>query len=136
MDNQDKNNFLKMINDISDYYRIDRLSNTLLAIYFNGLDDYSFQQVEFAIGKHMADPKSGQFMPKIADIVRHIQGGEITTDQVLAAARLANTPFGILCRIQIGTYDLEHQTDMFYLKQRAEECLAMVPEWKEGRRRL
>ena len=130
MDNQDKKAFLEMFNGLTDYYRITQLSKPILNIYFGGLSDYSFDQVEFAIGKHMADPKSGQFMPKIADIVRHIQGGEITTDQVLAAARLANTPFGILCRIQIGTYDLEHQTDMFYLKQRAEECLAMVPEWK------
>lgn len=119
-----------MINEISDYYRVDRLSVPMLAIYFTGLSDYSIDQIQHAMGKHMANPKSGKWMPKIADILSHIQGGEITTDQVLASARLADTPFGILCRIQIGTYDLEHQTDMFYLKQRAEECLLLLPEWK------
>lgn len=130
MDDSDKRKFVEILNGTSDYYGVTPLTHAMLNIYFGGLGDYSIDQVEFAIGKHMADTKVGNWMPKIAHILKHINGSEVTADQVLASARLADTPFGILCRIQIGTYDLEHQTDMFYLKQRAEECLLLLPKWK------
>jgi hypothetical protein len=118
------------MNATTEYYGKQNLSDVVIEMYFNGLLEYSFDHVKHAISRHMRDANSGQWLPKVADLIRHIEGGQVTHDQVLGAARLATSPLGILCRIQIGTFDLEHQTDMFYLKQRAEECLALLDEWK------
>ena len=130
MIHSDKQQFKEVLDGMCEMYQKDKLSKMALQLYFGSLEKYSIDQVMGAISQHVTDPKHGTFLPKVADIVRHIEGGEITTDEVLSAARLKSTPFGILCRIQIGTYDLEHQTDMFYLKQRAQECLDLLPEWK------
>ena len=130
MNDSDRGVFLEFMNTISDYYGKPKLGEHVLEIYFNGLREYSFDQVKGATSKHMTSSNGGQYMPKISDIKKHIDGGMFTHDEVLSAARLKNTPMGILCRIQIGTYDLEHQTDMFYLKQRAQECLDKMDEWK------
>lgn len=131
MINSEMPEFIKFMNTITEYYGKDPLSGMIIEIYFNGLSDYSFDQVKGATSKHMTDPANGQFLPKIADIKKHIDGGVMSADSILAAARMRSTPLGILCLIQIGTYDLEHQSDMFYLKQRAQECIDLLPEWRE-----
>jgi len=131
VDNSERAVFAEFMDTISDYYQRPKLEGHILEIYFNGLVNYTFDQVKQSVSKHMGDPKNGQYIPKIADIKKHIEGGEMTTDNVLAAAREPRTPFGVFCRIQIGTWDLNHQTDMFYLKQRAQECLDKLPEWRE-----
>lgn len=130
MNEGDKKRFQEAFNALSEYYQRDSLSKAALQIYFSALHMYEFDQVQWAVSKHVQNHENGQYYPKVADIVRIIEGGEITSDQVLAAARLADTPMGILCRIHIGTWDLKNQTDMFYLRQRAEECLHLMPEWK------
>jgi len=128
--NSDGSKFLALMNSISEYYQKPPFSELVIKIYFNGLNDFTYQQVEYGMGKHVADQKAGQFMPKIADIIRHIEGQAITTDQIIAAARLHNTPLGVLARIQIGSFDLRYSYNMFYLKQRAEECIQLLAQWK------
>tara|TARA_R110002020_G_scaffold472593_1_gene700889 strand:+ start:585 stop:1241 length:657 start_codon:yes stop_codon:yes gene_type:complete len=116
------------------YNKLDANGNMplpLIAVYFEALKQYSIDQVSGAMSKHMMDVDHGQFFPKPADIVRHIEGGSISADEIISAARLAQTPMGIMARIQIGTHDLNNQTDMFYLKQRAQECIDLMPQWKE-----
>ena len=130
MNVHDGDKFLGFMNALAEYYGKPAMSTVVVTMYFNGLQDYSYSQVEQAASKHMQSG-TGQFIPKIADFVRHIEGGQVTADQVIASARLANTPMGILCRIQIGSFDLGAKGDMFYLRQRAEECLQLMPEWKE-----
>lgn len=129
MDNKDGHAFLEFINAVSEYYGKPKLSDQILKMYFGGLAPYSFEQVQNAVNQHMQDPEHGQFMPKVADIIRYIRGGGISTDHIISSARLAKTPLGILCRIQIGTFDLEHNKDPFYLKARAQECLDLLPGW-------
>ena len=131
MNDQDKKRFQEAFNALSEYYQQkENLSKPALQIYFAALQRFDFDQVQWAISKHVQSASNGQFYPKVADIIRIIEGGDITTDQVLAAARTCDTPLGLLCRIQIGSWDLKNQTDMFYLKQRAEECLHLLTEWK------
>jgi len=98
-------------------------------MYWLILGKYPADELQAAVIKHIEDPKSGSFMPKPADILKHINGEEITVESIIAAARLATTPLGCLARIQIGSWDLDNQND-FYLKQRAEECLQLLPDWK------
>jgi len=78
---------------------------------------------------HLQDTEAGKFYPKAADLIKHIDGGEITSDYIVAAARLADTPLGVLARIHIGTWDLDN-LNSFDLKQRAAECLQLLANWK------
>jgi len=127
MDSGDKKNFLRLMNAVTEYYGRPPMSELVVTMYFSGLVQYSYVQVECSVNRHIA---KSEFIPKIANIVKGIEGGEITTDKVLAAARLTDTPMGVLCRIKIGSYDLNNQKDMFYLKQRAEECILVMEEMK------
>ena len=125
----DKNSFKELFDGLAEYYRQDHLSKPALQIYFASLERFSLDQINTAASAHVSDVKSGQFFPKAADFIRHLEGGEITADMIIASAKLKETPLGCLCAIQIGSWDLDNQ-DAFYLRQRAAECLQLLPEWK------
>lgn len=130
MNHSNKIEFRELIDGLCEAYGKDKMSAMGVRIYFDALVRFDIEQIMTAASGHLNDTKHGTFFPKVADIVRQIEGGEVTTDEVISAARLKSTPMGILCRIHIGTYDLDSQTDMFYLKQRAQECIDLLPEWK------
>jgi len=129
MNKGDKRRFVEMMNETTEYYGKPALSDMILKMYFTALERFSYDQIYFAICRHLEKEDWSQ-VPKISHIVKFIEGEEVTTDQIIAAARNKDTPMGILCRIQIGTHDLG-QEDMFYLKQRATECQLLMHEWKE-----
>lgn len=104
-------------------------SEPKLKIYWQSLKSYSDEQIQHAVSKYISQ-ENCQFFPKPGELISLIEGGKPTTDEIISSARLANSPMGILARIQIGTWDLNNQTDMFYLRQRAEECLQLMPDWK------
>ena len=130
MENREGKLFRDLMNATTEYYGKPQLSSPLLGMYFNGLTSYTFDQVQYAVSRHLGNTKNGQFMPKIGDIVRHIEGEDVSIDQVIASARNPLTPFGVLCRIEIGTSDLDNPINAFYLKQRAQECIDLLPEWR------
>ena len=129
MNDSNKKELKVILDSLSEYYQRDNLTPVAMLLYYNSLQRFTIEQVQQAVSLHMQDTKQGQFYPKVADIVKHLEGKELTTDGVIAAARLKNTPLGILCRIQIGTLSL-NSGDSFHLKQKAEECLQLLPEWK------
>lgn len=129
MNDSDKHAFKELLNTTSRYYGSNLLKNRELLIYWEFLAVYSIGQVETALAEHIKTPGSGRFFPKVADIIEHLGGGKLTAEKLIAAARLADTPLGVLCRITIGTWDLNNSSD-YYLRQRAEACLAKVEEWK------
>lgn len=130
MNEQNLREFKNLFDDMAGYYDKPELSEGVLMIYFAALKEFSIEQVRHAANKHIQDDKHGPFFPKVANIIEHLNGGRVTANAVIAAARLKQTPFGILCRIQIGTMSLA-SGDSFHLNQRAEECLQLLPEWKE-----
>lgn len=130
MDTTDRAEFRGFIDGLCAAYSREKLPMMAVQIYFDALSKYPLSNVMASASAHLTDVERGTFFPKVADIVRGIEGGTVTTDSVISQARLANTPMGVLCRIQIGTFDLNNQTDMFYLKQRAQECIDLMPEWK------
>ncbi len=73
MRNEDKQQFVKLIGDVLGFYRQD-LSEFALHVWWQGCQPYSLEQVSKAITAHATDPDRGQFAPKIADIVRKLQG--------------------------------------------------------------
>lgn len=135
MNQNDKREFLDLMKSACAVYgKPANEAGNLAGIYWGVLEEYPMEAVQHAFRKHLKDSERGQFFPKPADLIRFIEGSDISTDQIISAARLAKTPLGILCRIHIGHFDLEHNSDMFYLRQRAEECLQLLPEWKERAR--
>ncbi len=122
--------FSKILDSLSEYYQRDPLSPMAIKIYFSALQRFPIESIGEAVNKHIQHPTNGKFYPKAADFILHLEGGAITADQVVAAAKLADTPFGIMARIHIGTWDLKNMNG-FDLKQRAEEVLQLLPKWNE-----
>jgi len=122
MNNSDKMTFKKIMDSSCDYYSREKITVDVIKIYFSALSEYSINEVSQAISEHMRDVKNGSFFPKISDICRHIDGPILSTDDIIAAARNANTPLGIVARIHIGSHDLKTR-DAYYLKQRATEVI-------------
>lgn len=132
MDNQDKAEFLKLMNTICDTIKPDksgRLPKDSLNLWFEMFYGYSFEIVKWALYAHMRSAK-GVYIPKPADVIAIIEGpDELTPDQIIAGARMPKTPFDAMARRHIGSHDLGHG-DSFYLKSRAEEVNKLIPEWK------
>ena len=51
-----------------------KLSQNVVALYWQVLQAYDFAAVRDALGRHLRNTDTGQFMPKIADIIRMMQG--------------------------------------------------------------
>jgi hypothetical protein len=129
MNHSDKQEFKTLFDGISEYYGKSKLSKMALQIYFGALEKYAIEDITTAASVHLQDTEGGKFYPKAADLIKHMSGGELKADDIVAAARLADTPLGILARIHIGTWDLDN-LNSFDLRQRAAECLQLLPEWK------
>lgn len=67
------------------------MSPELTRFYFEGLATMALQDVRAALTTHVRNPEVGQFMPKIADLIRAIEGtGE---DAAYAALASINRDF-------------------------------------------
>lgn len=82
MTNHDYKRFFQALTALADYYG-KALSEGSMLLYRQGLQGYEIDAIERAIGIHVQNPDSGQWMPKIADIVRMIEG---TTQDAAALA--------------------------------------------------
>jgi hypothetical protein len=82
MQPNDRKNFVTLITGIADYYSKE-LSITSIGLYWEGLKQYDYVAIERALWQHTQNPDSGQFMPKIADVTKVLQGR--TEDQAQLA---------------------------------------------------
>lgn len=80
--NTDKKRFATLLSGIADYYGKE-LSPAIVGLYWEGLKQFDIEAVEKALWDHTQNPDSGQFVPKIADVVRGLQGR--TQDQASMA---------------------------------------------------
>jgi hypothetical protein len=69
----EKQKFLQLLKGVHDFYRID-LTEFATGVWWRACRGFAFEQVAKAFDAHLADPKSGQFMPKPADLVRVLHG--------------------------------------------------------------
>jgi hypothetical protein len=74
--------FIEVLEAVAEQYN-KPLSDGLKTLYWQGLKDYDYQAVTQALSRHIRNPDSGMFMPKIADIVKMLQGS--TMDSAYAA---------------------------------------------------
>lgn len=82
MRHEDKPEFAGLMVSIGEYYGRE-ISDGLIGMYWQGLRHYDLAAVRDAINRHVANPDSGQFMPKIADIGKMLAG--TTQDAALRA---------------------------------------------------
>lgn len=82
MQDNDKPRFATLLTGIADYYG-KTLAPAVIGLYWQGLMQYDLAAVEKALWEHTQNPDNGQFMPKIADVTRNLQGR--TVDQASIA---------------------------------------------------
>lgn len=82
MNQNEKADFYRLISDVLGYWKQD-VSEFAMQVWWNGCQQYSIEQVSKALSNHATDPERGQFAPKVADIVRILQGTK--TDRSLIA---------------------------------------------------
>tara|TARA_R110001599_G_scaffold322559_1_gene533659 strand:+ start:80 stop:643 length:564 start_codon:yes stop_codon:yes gene_type:complete len=75
----DKAEFKILMVGVGELYNKE-ITKPLMRIYFSSLINYSLGEVEKGISAHTMDAKHGSFFPKPADIVRHLQSGDISTE--------------------------------------------------------
>jgi hypothetical protein len=73
MQNDDLIAFIEILDAVAEQYG-KSLSDTLKNLYWNGLKDYDFQAVVNALEMCLKNPDNGMFMPKIADVIRMLEG--------------------------------------------------------------
>lgn len=80
MDNSDKKEFAILFYGTGELY--DKpVTKNLLQLYFDALKQFSIEQVKEGVSQHALDPKHGSFFPKPADIVRHLQTGQLSPEE-------------------------------------------------------
>jgi hypothetical protein len=47
----------------------------LLLVWFDALREYELEDISTALNRHVADPDAGRFVPKPADVIGHLSGG-------------------------------------------------------------
>jgi len=75
----DKASFAELMVGYGEMYN-KAMTKSLMRVYFSALQRYSLEQVEYGLGIHSQDSKHGTFMPKPADIIRHIDAGQPSVD--------------------------------------------------------
>jgi len=84
MKDLDKADFESLLRGIADVFSTTKsivVNRPMLQVYFMSLSEYSYQQVEWAIGEHLKDPADGKFFPKPANIIKHLKVNELSTEE-------------------------------------------------------
>jgi hypothetical protein len=74
--------FAALLTDVMAYYGKD-CSNFTLQVWWAACQRFDYEQVATAMQRHATDPDRGQFAPKVADIIRVLDG--TTTDRAALA---------------------------------------------------
>jgi len=69
----EKPKFFSVLSDVMSYYKQDT-SEFMMGIFWDACKDIDFESVCKALNSHVKDAEKGQFAPKVADIVRLLQG--------------------------------------------------------------
>jgi len=125
----DKKRFSETMVGLAEHYEKE-FSSPALRMWWLALEEYTDEQFDRAVIAHIKSPDLGKFKPKIADVIFQIEGSTPTPDQIIAAAMKPTTPLAVLCRMEIGSWNLDNW-DNYRLKPMAESCIAQMPVWKD-----
>lgn len=79
---QDMEKFSQILKWVFAYYEKE-LTDLTFEMYWNGLKDYSIDEVQAAFNAHLQHPEDGKWWPKVSDIIKNCKGG--TQDNALRA---------------------------------------------------
>lgn len=86
MNRADRAAFREALAAVYALYRVD-LSPAVTEIWWRALQSYELAAVQEAFGRHSVNPDTGQFIPKPADVVKHLDGTS-TDSGILAWAKV------------------------------------------------
>jgi hypothetical protein len=78
----DRDPLLALVTDVLAYYR-QPVSEFTLSVWWQAMQPYSLEQVRKALTGHATNPDGGQFAPKVADVIRILDGTH--TDRAMIA---------------------------------------------------
>lgn len=125
MDNNDLQEFSSVMDMVRANYDKPPLDVNLKAMWIQQLGEYSINQVKQSAMKHL---RTSQFSPKLSDLISGLQGTKPKAREILAAARLKKTPFGVMAAGHIGSWDL-NSLDDYALETRAQEVVELYDDW-------
>lgn len=102
MTDDDKQAFSTMMHAIYGYYGKE-LTNDVIRIWWGGLRHMDLAAVRDALNRHVQNPDTGQFVPKIADIVKMGEGS--TGNMALRAWTLVDQAVRTIGPYQSVTFD-------------------------------
>lgn len=73
MQQHEKAAFGQLVKDVMSYYRQDT-SKFLLDTWWGACQPFDMEQIQTAMQRHATDAEHGRFAPKVADVVRILQG--------------------------------------------------------------
>jgi hypothetical protein len=73
MNQSEKHRFSELMTDVMAYYGKDT-SDFMLSLWWDACANFSFEQVSKALNAHAKDAERGVYAPKVADIVRQLEG--------------------------------------------------------------
>jgi hypothetical protein len=82
MNPNDEKPLLALVTDVLAYYR-QPVSEFTLSVWWSAMQPYTLEQVRKALTAHATNPDGGQFAPKVADVVRILDGTH--TDRAVIA---------------------------------------------------
>ena len=100
MNDSDKVEFATLMTSTGEMYNKE-ISTDLMKLYFNILSKYSIDEAKSGFSDHILDSKHGTFFPKPADIARHIDSNQPSTEDK------AEIAWGVIVGeiSRIGSYD-------------------------------
>ena len=125
MDNNDLQEFSSVMDMVRANYDKPPLEVNLKAMWIQQLGQYSIDQVKQSAMKHL---RTSQFSPKLSDLISGLEGTKPKAREILAAARLKKTPFGVMAAGHIGSWDL-NSLDDYALETRAQEVVDLYDGW-------
>ncbi len=125
MNNSDLVEFSSVMDMVRANYDKPPLESGIKLMWLQQLAEYSIEQVKQSAMKHL---RGSQFAPKLADLITGIQGTKPKAREILAAARLKKTPFGVMAACHIGSWDLNILDD-YALETRAQEVVELHDGW-------
>ena len=102
MHDTDKGRFADLLTDVMAYYGKDA-SEFMLSIFWDALKRFDFEDVSRAFNVHAQNPDNGQFAPKVADIMRMIEGS--TQTQGMLAWSKVQAAIGSVGRMRSVAFD-------------------------------
>ncbi len=73
MTDSDREEFAALILGVSEILDRKPMSETALAVYWETLRGYDIASIKAAARRHVEDPECGTWMPKPADLIRHLR---------------------------------------------------------------